>query len=327
MSETVDAVELRLALLARAYGLEHARFSAFPTSLFLTLGRGEAATIEPTKRLSATPRLDQIAAVHGLAEEAERGRSLPGPASPGSRRSGRRAAATGRWRACSGWQTGPRRPRLDPAAVPDDQVGAASGISNMARYIGGSVVVAAVATIFNWVTVNRTNAGASASEALADGLSRSALLMAVCAGLGIAIALLMARHHQARRRRSTASLPSRSQYAHDPDPAGQRSKFVIERPTARRSRPGGARSSCIRNAGSSRGALDEETGRHESGGDHRGRQRHRSRDRSETRHRGCGCGHNGRTARSARSRPPGSAVAARRASCTTTSRAKRSGRP
>ena len=56
----------------------------------------------------------------------------------------------------------------------------------------------AVATIFNSVTVDRTNAGASASEALADGLSRSALLMAVCAGLGIAIALLMARHHQAR---------------------------------------------------------------------------------------------------------------------------------
>ena len=60
-------------MIAHAYGLEDARFSVFPTSLFLTIGRGEAATIEPTKRLSATPRLDQIAAVHRLAEEAERG--------------------------------------------------------------------------------------------------------------------------------------------------------------------------------------------------------------------------------------------------------------
>jgi len=71
--ETVDAVEERLGLIARAYGLQEARFSVFPTSLFLTIARGEAATIEPTRRLSATPRLDQIAAVHRLAEEAERG--------------------------------------------------------------------------------------------------------------------------------------------------------------------------------------------------------------------------------------------------------------
>ena len=77
IGETVDAVEQRLAVIAQAYGLRDARFSVFPTSLFLTLGRGEAATIEPTKLLSATPRLDQIAAVHRLAEEAERGQVAP----------------------------------------------------------------------------------------------------------------------------------------------------------------------------------------------------------------------------------------------------------
>ena len=77
IGETVDAIELRLAVIAGAYGLHDARFSVFPTSLFLTLGRGEAATVEPTKRLSATPRLDQIAAVHRLAEEAERGTVAP----------------------------------------------------------------------------------------------------------------------------------------------------------------------------------------------------------------------------------------------------------
>jgi uncharacterized membrane protein YjjP (DUF1212 family) len=77
IGETVDAIEERLAVIARAYGLTDARFSVFPTSLFLTLGRGQAATIEPTRRLSATPRLDQIAAVHRLAEEAERAALAP----------------------------------------------------------------------------------------------------------------------------------------------------------------------------------------------------------------------------------------------------------
>lgn len=77
IGETVDAIEQRLAVIAETYGLRDARFSVFPTSLFLTLGRGEAATIEPTRRLSATPRLDQIAAVHRLAEQAEVGGLSP----------------------------------------------------------------------------------------------------------------------------------------------------------------------------------------------------------------------------------------------------------
>ena len=37
---------------------------------------------------------------------------------------------------------------------PADQVGAASGISNMARYIGAAVAVAAIAMIYNAVAVN-----------------------------------------------------------------------------------------------------------------------------------------------------------------------------
>jgi len=77
IGETVDAVETRLAVVARSYGLRDARFSAFPTFLLLTLGQGRAATVEPTTRLSATPRLDQIAAVHELAGSAERGEVAP----------------------------------------------------------------------------------------------------------------------------------------------------------------------------------------------------------------------------------------------------------
>ena len=77
IGETVDAVETRLGVIARSYGLRDARFSAFPTFVLLTLGQGRAATVEPTARLSGTPRLDQIAAVHELATRAEWGEVAP----------------------------------------------------------------------------------------------------------------------------------------------------------------------------------------------------------------------------------------------------------
>ena len=84
------------------------------------------------------------------------------------------------------------------AAVSPEQVGQASGISNMARYIGGSVWVAAVATIYNSVTEKHEQAGSSPADALAAALSRSSLFLAICSAAGIALALLMARHYQAK---------------------------------------------------------------------------------------------------------------------------------
>jgi len=48
--------------------------------------------------------------------------------------------------------------------------------------------------------VEESAAGSAASDALAAGVSRAALLMAILAGLGIAIALLMGRHELARPR-------------------------------------------------------------------------------------------------------------------------------
>jgi MFS family permease len=81
------------------------------------------------------------------------------------------------------------------AAVPADQVGQASGISNMARYVGAAVAVAAVAMINNAVAENHRAAGDSASEALAAGLGASALLMAILAASGVLLVGLMRRHH------------------------------------------------------------------------------------------------------------------------------------
>jgi EmrB/QacA subfamily drug resistance transporter len=86
------------------------------------------------------------------------------------------------------------------ASVSHDQVGQASGISNMARYIGGSLAVAAVATIYNSVTTDHKTAGASPAEALAAGLSRSALVMAIACAAGVALAILVVRHRYAKQR-------------------------------------------------------------------------------------------------------------------------------
>jgi hypothetical protein len=68
----------------------------------------------------------------------------------------------------------------------------------LARYIGGSLFVAAIATVYKSATIDRVNGGASRSAALAAGLSRSCLVLAISCGAGIALALLMARHRQGR---------------------------------------------------------------------------------------------------------------------------------
>jgi hypothetical protein len=81
------------------------------------------------------------------------------------------------------------------ASVKADQVGEASGISNMARYIGGSVAVAAVAMIYNSVINSHQEAGDPADVALAAGLSSAALTMAIWCACGVALIAFMRRHH------------------------------------------------------------------------------------------------------------------------------------
>jgi len=86
------------------------------------------------------------------------------------------------------------------AAVPAEEVGQASGISNMARYVGGSLAVAATAAIYSAVAANHRAAGASAADALAAGLSRSALLLAIMSAAGVVLAVLIRRHRLAKLR-------------------------------------------------------------------------------------------------------------------------------
>jgi sugar phosphate permease len=79
------------------------------------------------------------------------------------------------------------------SSVPSEQVGSASGISNMARYVGSAVMTAIVATVYSTTTVNGVNAGDAAGEALSAGFSRACLVMALVSASGIGLALLAAR--------------------------------------------------------------------------------------------------------------------------------------
>jgi uncharacterized membrane protein YjjP (DUF1212 family) len=75
--EPVYNVQSTLTRVAAAYGVTKARINAYPTSLFVTLGSGESATLELTTPLSSVPRLDQISALHELIAEAEHGEISP----------------------------------------------------------------------------------------------------------------------------------------------------------------------------------------------------------------------------------------------------------
>jgi Na+/melibiose symporter-like transporter len=83
------------------------------------------------------------------------------------------------------------------ACVPAHQVGEASGVSNMARYVGAAVATALAATIYSGVTSDRADDGQSAADSLAAGLQATGWVMAVISVLGVAMAVVMGRHRQA----------------------------------------------------------------------------------------------------------------------------------
>jgi MFS family permease len=79
------------------------------------------------------------------------------------------------------------------AAVSQNEVGAASGISNMARYVGASLLVAAAATIYG-------SAAGGSREELVTAVSRTSVLMTVASALGILVAVLYGRHRPIAQR-------------------------------------------------------------------------------------------------------------------------------
>ncbi len=83
------------------------------------------------------------------------------------------------------------------ACVPANQVGAASGVSNMARYVGAAVATALAATIYSSVDASRLADGASAGDALVSGLTATSWVMVGFSVAGVLMAVLMGRHRLA----------------------------------------------------------------------------------------------------------------------------------
>ena len=95
-----------------------------------------------------------------------------------------------------GLSNGPASSACTSSVDPAD-VGAASGVSNMARYVGAAVATAAAASIYSSVSANALADGATSSDALAEGLSSASVLLTIICASGILLALLARRHRPA----------------------------------------------------------------------------------------------------------------------------------
>lgn len=77
------------------------------------------------------------------------------------------------------------------SSVDPSQVGAASGLSNMARYVGPAVMTAIVAALYAEIPAARLADGASAADALVSGFRGAAVALAVVSGCGIVLVYLV----------------------------------------------------------------------------------------------------------------------------------------
>jgi EmrB/QacA subfamily drug resistance transporter len=79
------------------------------------------------------------------------------------------------------------------SAVPPEEVGAASGVSNMARYVGASVMVAVAAALYAAPGASG-DGGAPTADELATGFTYASISLAIVSAAGIGLAILAARH-------------------------------------------------------------------------------------------------------------------------------------
>jgi len=76
--EQTANVELILRRMASAYGMRRARIVTFPTAVFISFQDGSEERLTLGEGAAQTLRLDQIAAVHALGDEAQRAEVEPG---------------------------------------------------------------------------------------------------------------------------------------------------------------------------------------------------------------------------------------------------------
>lgn len=84
------------------------------------------------------------------------------------------------------------------SSVDEAQVGAASGISNMARYVGAAVMTAVVAALYSGISANKASGGASTADALASGFRGAAVALTIVSAAGIALVYLVGNHRPAQ---------------------------------------------------------------------------------------------------------------------------------
>ncbi|HEY2221465.1 MFS transporter [Actinomycetospora sp.] len=85
---------------------------------------------------------------------------------------------------------------VSTSCVTADQVGQASGVSNMARYVGGAVMTAVVAGIYTTGIADATAEGVPHADALATGFSEACIALAIFAASTIVFAVIAARRPQ-----------------------------------------------------------------------------------------------------------------------------------
>jgi EmrB/QacA subfamily drug resistance transporter len=98
--------------------------------------------------------------------------------------------------------------------VRQEQVGEASGVSNMARYVGAAVATALAASIYATVQANQLDDGASPSDALASGLAAASWLMMAISALGILLAVVAIRRQRATAGTALDAAASASAHLH-----------------------------------------------------------------------------------------------------------------
>ncbi|GAA1850660.1 MFS transporter [Microbacterium koreense] len=83
------------------------------------------------------------------------------------------------------------------ACVPANEVGAASGVSNMARYVGAAVATAIAAGLYSSVTASKVEEGLARADALVSGIGTVSWVMAIFSLCGVAMAVVMGRRARA----------------------------------------------------------------------------------------------------------------------------------
>jgi MFS family permease len=120
------------------------------------------------------------------------------------------------------------------AAVPGNQVGEASGVSNMARYVGAAVATALAATIYGSVSADRTAEGRSVAEGLSAGLAAASWVLAAFSALGILLAVVAIRRHRAAEGTTSDAAAAAAAHLHTIPTSASGHVAEPARPTVRR---------------------------------------------------------------------------------------------